>query len=77
MVLVLLRLLQAAGYVAFTTAGTALIIQLTPEEEHGRRLAIFGAAANVAIALAPAATTVLLDRVAAREGLLDRRPARR
>src|SRR5215212_7363736 len=55
-----LRLLQAAGYVAFTTAGTALIIQLTPEEERGRRLAIFGAAANVAIALAPAAATALL-----------------
>jgi predicted MFS family arabinose efflux permease len=55
-----LRLLQAAGYVAFTTAGTALIIELTPEEERGRRLAIFGAAANVAIALAPAAATALL-----------------
>jgi predicted MFS family arabinose efflux permease len=55
-----LRLLQAAGYVAFTTAGTALIIQLTPEEQRGRRLAIFGAAANVAITLAPAAATALL-----------------
>src|SRR5262245_493479 len=33
LILGLLRLLQAAGYVAFTTAGTALIIQLTPEEE--------------------------------------------
>lgn len=58
-----LRLLQAAGYVAFTTAGTALIIRLTPEEERGRRLAIFGAAANVAITLAPAATTALLTIV--------------
>jgi predicted MFS family arabinose efflux permease len=55
-----LRLLQAAGYVAFTTAGTALIIQLTSEEERSRRLAIFGAAANVAITLAPAAATALL-----------------
>ena len=61
--LLLLRLLQAAGYVAFTTAGTALIIQLTPEEERGRRLAIFGAAANVAITLAPAAATALLTVV--------------
>ena len=59
-VLFALRLLQAAGYVAFTTAGTALIIELTPEEERGRRLAIFGAAANVAITLAPAAATALL-----------------
>ncbi len=55
-----LRLLQAAGYVAYTTAGTALIIELTPESERGRRLAIFGAAANVAITLAPAAATALL-----------------
>jgi len=55
-----LRLLQAAGYVAFTTAGTALIIELTPEEERGHRLAIFGAAANVAITLAPAAATAAL-----------------
>jgi predicted MFS family arabinose efflux permease len=60
LVLGALRLLQAAGYVAFTTAGTALIIQLAPEEERGRRLAIFGAAANVAISLAPAAATSLL-----------------
>jgi predicted MFS family arabinose efflux permease len=59
-VLLGLRLLQAAGYVAFTTAGTALIIELTPEEERGKRLAIFGAAANVAITLAPAAATALL-----------------
>jgi predicted MFS family arabinose efflux permease len=58
--LFLLRLLQAAGYVAFTTAGTALIIQMTPEEERGKRLAIFGAAANVAITTAPAAATALL-----------------
>jgi predicted MFS family arabinose efflux permease len=60
LVLGALRLLQAAGYVAFTTAGTALILQLTPEAERGRRLAIFGAAANVAISLAPAAGTSLL-----------------
>jgi len=55
-----LRVLQAAGYVAFTTAGTVLIIQLTPEAERAKRLAIFGAAANVAITLAPAAATALL-----------------
>ena len=61
--LFVLRVLQAAGYVAFTTAGTALIIELTLEEERSRRLAIFGAAANVAIALAPAAATALLELV--------------
>lgn len=55
-----LRLLQAAGYVAFSTAGVALVVQLSPAAARGRRLAIFGAAANVAIALAPAATGALL-----------------
>lgn len=55
-----LRLLQAVGYVAFTTAGTGLVIALTPAAEHGRRLAIFGAAANVAITLTPAAVGALL-----------------
>jgi predicted MFS family arabinose efflux permease len=61
LVLGILRLLQAAGYVAFTTAGTALVIEMTPQEERGRRLAIFGAAANVAITLAPAVATWLLE----------------
>ncbi len=58
--LFLLRLGQAAGYVAFTTAGTAMVIRLTPPEVRGRRLALFGAAANVAITLVPAITTVVL-----------------
>jgi MFS family permease len=61
LVLGILRLLQAAGYVAFTTAGTALVIEMTPQEERGRRLAMFGAAANVAITLAPAVATWLLE----------------
>jgi MFS family permease len=56
-----LRLLQAAGYVAFSTAGVALVVVLSPPEMRGRRLAIFGAAANVAITLAPAATAMLLS----------------
>ena len=55
-----LRLLQAAGYVAFTTGGTSLAIALTPPTERGRRLAIFGAAANVSMTLAPAAASFLL-----------------
>jgi predicted MFS family arabinose efflux permease len=57
----LLRVFHALGYVAFTTAGTALVIQLTPEGQRGSRLAIFGAAANVAITATPAATTWLLE----------------
>src|SRR5206468_3508798 len=56
-----LRLAQTVGYVAFTTAGTALVIQLTPEERRGRQMAIFGAAANTAITLSPAITSLLLQ----------------
>jgi predicted MFS family arabinose efflux permease len=55
-----LRLLQAAGYVAFTTAGTGLVVLLSAPGERGRRLAIFGAAANVAITLTPAAISGVL-----------------
>lgn len=55
-----LRLLQAAGYVAFTTAGTGLIVAITAPSERGRRLAVFGAAANLAITLTPAAMSALL-----------------
>jgi predicted MFS family arabinose efflux permease len=55
-----LRLLQAAGYVAFTTAGTALVVALTGAAERGRRLAVFGIAANVAMTSSPALTSVIL-----------------
>ncbi len=58
--LFVLRLCQAVGYVSFTTAGTALVIRLTPPELRGQRLAVFGAAANVAITLIPALTSVAL-----------------
>jgi MFS family permease len=59
----ILRLIQALGYVAFTTAGTALVIALTPETARRQRLAIFGAAANVAMTMAPALITALLPYV--------------
>lgn len=62
-VLFALRVLQAAGYAAFTTAGTALVVSLTQPEERGRRLAIFGAAANVAMTLAPATVSALLGYI--------------
>ncbi len=55
-----LRLLQATGYAAFTTSGTALVVALTHPAERSRRLSIFGAAANVAMTLAPAAISALL-----------------
>jgi predicted MFS family arabinose efflux permease len=60
-VLFLVRVLQATGYVAFTTAGTALVVALVAPEERARRLAVFGAAANVAITVTPAAVSLLMD----------------
>jgi predicted MFS family arabinose efflux permease len=65
-----LRVLQATGYVAFTTAGTALIVALVPPGERGRRLAVFGAAANVAITITPALVAALLEVAPLEAGLL-------
>ena len=65
-----LRLLQAAGYVAFTTAGTALVVTLVQPEVRARRLAVFGAAANVAISLTPAAMGALLTVAPISAGLV-------
>ena len=56
-----LRILQAAGYVTFTTAATALVADLAEPQRRGAALALFGAAANVAIALTPAAVSTGLD----------------
>jgi predicted MFS family arabinose efflux permease len=56
-----LRTLQAGGYVAFTTAGTALVVSLIHPDERARRLAVFGAAANLAISLTPAAVSAVLQ----------------
>lgn len=55
-----LRILQAAGYVAFTTASTALVSDLVSDETRGSALARFGAAANVAITIIPAVVTSAL-----------------
>ena len=56
-----LRILQAAGYVAFTTASTALIANLAPLARRGAAIALFGAAANVAITLTPAIVSAGLE----------------
>jgi predicted MFS family arabinose efflux permease len=65
-----LRVLQAIGYIAFTTAGTALVVLLVSSGERAGRLAAFGTAANVAISLAPAAVTALLVFATVEAGLL-------
>ncbi|HET9221337.1 MAG TPA: MFS transporter [Roseiflexaceae bacterium] len=62
-VLFLLRLLQTLGYVIFTTAGTALVVTLTPPDARRQRLAVFGAAANIAMTTAPALIIALLPYV--------------
>lgn len=64
--LFLLRILQAAGYVAFTTASTALIAQLAPLARRGAAIALFGAAANVSITITPAAVSAGLDALTLR-----------
>lgn len=66
--LLLARCLQALGYVAVTTAATALIMDVTPEAGRGAALAWFGIAANVAMTLTPAAVDALLQG-----GMLDLR----
>lgn len=58
--LFILRLLQAAGYVAFTTASNALIVALASPAERKSLLTRFGAAANVAMTLTPATINALL-----------------
>jgi MFS family permease len=58
--LFVLRLLQATGYVAFTTASNALVVTLAPPAERKSLLTRFGAAANVAMTLTPATVDALL-----------------
>ncbi|MDE0143861.1 MAG: MFS transporter [Caldilineaceae bacterium] len=63
-----LRVLQAAGYVTFTTAATALVADLADPNRRGAALALFGAAANVAITLTPAAVSAGLEQLALQFG---------
>ncbi|MFN8490020.1 MAG: MFS transporter [Caldilineaceae bacterium] len=60
LLLLLARCCQAFGYVAVTTAATAQITDVTPEEKRGATLAWFGIAANVAMTLTPATVDALL-----------------
>lgn len=55
-----LRVLQASGYVAFTTASTALVAASVAPERRGHAMALFGSAANVAMTMTPAAVDALL-----------------
>ena len=55
-----LRVAQALGYVAFTTASTALVADLATPAQRGLALARFGIAANVAMTLTPALVGAIL-----------------
>jgi MFS family permease len=52
---VIIRVLQAAGYVAFSTATTAIVARGASEGRYAR-LALFGSGANIALMLAPLVT---------------------
>lgn len=61
-----LRLLQAAGYVAYTTAATAMVAGLVPEHARGTAVARYGTAANVAITLVPLLVNAALPVIGTR-----------
>ncbi|MCA9981684.1 MAG: MFS transporter, partial [Anaerolineales bacterium] len=58
------RVLQATGYVALTTAATALMSDLAPAARRASALAIFGVAANIAMTTVPAGVSLLLPLIA-------------
>ncbi len=57
LLLVVMRILQATGYVAFTTAATALVSDLAAPQRRGAALSRFGVSANIAMTLMPAAVS--------------------
>jgi len=65
-----LRVVQAVGYVGFTTAATALVVAVVAPEERGQRVALFGVGANLAISLSPAAIGALLLVLPVEAGLV-------
>jgi MFS family permease len=58
-----LRILQALGYVIFTTAGNALVGQLASDEDRSTKIAYFGLAANFAMTLTPGITDLVLPQM--------------
>ncbi|HEU5090681.1 MAG TPA: MFS transporter, partial [Roseiflexaceae bacterium] len=61
-----LRVLQALGYVAFTTATTALVATLAPPARRGALIALFGVSANLAMTLTPASVNAALPTLGLR-----------
>lgn len=58
--LLLLRVLHGIGWGAATTAATTLIADIAPPNRRGEAMGIFGMASNVAMAIGPALSMMLL-----------------
>jgi MFS family permease len=61
-----LRMVQVIGYVAFTTAATARVVDVVPAERQGSALALFGISINLAMTIVPALVSVLMERLTTR-----------
>jgi MFS family permease len=60
--LLLLRVLHGIGWGAATTAATTLIADIAPSKRRGEAMGIFGMASNVAMAIGPALSMILLQK---------------
>jgi len=61
--LFVLRIMQAVGYVAFTTAISARVSDLAEPHKKGSALALFGVSINLAITVTPMAVNALLPTI--------------
>lgn len=59
--LLLLRVLHGIGWGAATTAATTLIADIAPPGRRGEAMGVFGMASNVAMAIGPALSMILLQ----------------
>ena len=59
--LLLLRVLHGVGWGAATTAATTLIADIAPPNRRGEAMGVFGMASNVAMAIGPALSMILLQ----------------
>lgn len=59
--LLVLRLLHGIGIATFTTAATALVVDISPIMRRGEAMGYFGMASNISLSLAPALGIVLMQ----------------
>jgi MFS family permease len=60
------RIVQVIGYVLFTTAATARVVDVVPSERRGSALALFGISINLAMTVMPALVSVQLEKLTTR-----------